>query len=50
MEKGDNYVVTTYGPVGYEVTYSRDGEQAASGEKAQGDAPGENKEQTKMES
>ena len=46
VEKGDNYVVTTYGPVGYEVTYSRDGEEAASGEKAQG----ENKEQTKMES
>ena len=35
------HVVTTYGPVEYEVTYSRDGEEAASREKAQG----ENKEQ-----
>ena len=46
VEKGDNYVITTYGPVGYEVTYSRDGEEAGSGEKAQD----ENKEQAKMES
>ena len=46
VKKGDNYVVTIYGPVGYEVTYSRNGEEAAGGEKAQG----ENKEQTKMES
>ena len=55
VEKGDNYIITTYGPVGYEVTYSRDGEQAASGEEAQGKnkeqtKEGENKEQTKMES
>ena len=55
VEKGENYVITTYGPVGYEVTYSRDGEQAASGEEAQGKnkeqtKEGENKEQTKMES
>ena len=47
VEKGDNYVITTYGPVGYEVTYGHDDEEpAASGEKAQG----ENKESTKMES
>ena len=46
VEKGDNYVITTYGPVGYEVTYNRDGEEAASGEKAQG----ENKEEAKIES
>ena len=46
VEKGDNYVVTTYGPVGYEVHYTHGGEEAASGETAQG----ENKEQSKMES
>ena len=52
VEKGDNYVVTTYGPVGYEVTYSCDGEEpAASEEKAQGEKKaGENKESVKMES
>jgi len=46
VEKGDNYVVTTYGPVGYEVTYSHDGEETTSGKKPEG----ENKESTKMES
>jgi len=33
VEKGDNYVATTYGPVGYEVTYSHDGEETTSGKK-----------------
>lgn len=45
VEKGDNYVVTTYGPVGYEVHYTC-GEEMAHGETAQG----ETKQQTKMES
>ena len=46
VEKGDNYVVTTYGPVGYEVHYTHGSEEAASGETAQG----ENNKQSKMES
>ena len=46
VEKGDNYVVTTYGPVGYEVHYTWGGEEMAGGETAQG----ETKQQTKMES
>ena len=52
VEKGDNFVITTYGPVGYEVTYSHDGEEpAASGEKAQSESKESTKtESTKMES
>ena len=34
VEKGDNYVVTTYGPVGYEVHYTHDEQE---GTKAEGD-------------
>ena len=36
VEKGDNYVVTTYSPVRYEVHYTHGSEEAASGETTQG--------------
>ena len=48
VEKGDNYVVTTYGPVGYEVHYTHNEQE---GTKTEGDqeAPKTDDKQTKEE-
>ena len=45
VEKGDNYVVTTYGPVGYKVHYTHDDQEET---KTEEDKPAETKEE-KME-
>lgn len=36
VEKGDNYVVTTYGPVGYEVNYTHDEQEGTKAEDQEG--------------
>lgn len=48
VEKGDNYVVTTYGPVGYEVHYTHNDQE---GTKSEDQEPSETKqnEETKQE-
>ena len=43
VEKGDNYVITTYGPVGYEVNYTHDEQQE--GTKSEDQPPSETKQE-----